>query len=131
MTQIIIQRDNDLMPVYCYDSETDANEVNETLHQIVKKYGMTKNIWVVSGTHGMNTGEVTVDCKAVDFKYEDLDSARVTSKNIHIKNYHQLCDNTWRELREKPGATNILVLAFCYSQQWFNNSSAQGNNGKL
>jgi len=35
------------------------------------------------------------------------------------------------EVAGKAGATNVIVLAFCFSQQWFNNIAPQGNNGKL
>lgn len=92
---------------------------------------MTRNIWVISGTHGTSSGTVDSGCKEPDFKHEDLDSANVTSKNIHIMDYHLLAPNRWKELREKSSKTNIVVLAFCYSSQWFGNDVVDGNDGKL
>jgi hypothetical protein len=132
MAQKIIQRAPDKSDIYCYDNITNADEVNVTLHEIVKQFQTKKNIWVVSGTHGNTNGTVTGDCKEQDFKKEDLSSADVTSKNIFIKNYHGLAPNNWKELSGKAGSTNIIVLAFCFSYQWFNNeTSADGNNGRL
>ena len=92
---------------------------------------MKMNVWVVSGTHGTNAGTVDPTCKHTDFKREDVDSANVTSKNIHILDYHLMGKNRWAELAGKPGATNTIVLAFCFSYQWFNNVAPMGNNGKL
>ena len=55
----------------------------------------------------------------------------MTSKNIHILAYHLLSPNRWREIGNKAGATNIYVLAFCYSSRWFANLAPLGNNGKI
>ncbi|HND09799.1 MAG TPA: hypothetical protein PKO07_15165 [Pseudomonadota bacterium] len=131
MAQVIVPRAPDAPDVYCYNTPTDADEVNATLHDLVRTNKMSKNIWVISGTHGMANGTVDAACRETDFKSEDLDSANGTSKQIHIKDYHLLSSNTWKTLREKAGATNILVLAFCYSEQWFWNSGVGGNDGKL
>ena len=131
MAQVLIKRSPVGSDVYCYDQPTDADEVNATLHEIVKAYGMTRNIWVISGTHGCANGTVHAGCVEPDFRKEDLDTASVTSKQIHIKDYHLLSPNTWTELRQKSGATNVLVLAFCYSKQWFENHGNSGNYGKL
>jgi len=131
MTQQIIARAPAKADVYCYDNVTDANEVNQTLHDIVRQYKLKCNVWVVSGTHGTSAGTVDPTCKEIDFKKEDVSSANVTSKNIKILDYHMLSSNRWAEVADKTGATNVIVLAFCYSQQWFNSVAPQGNNGRL
>ena len=131
MTQQIIARAPAKPDVYCYDTVTNATEVNKTLHDIVKQYKLACNVWVISGTHGTSAGTVDPTCAEKDFKKEDVDSANVTSKNIKILDYHLLSANRWAEIAGKAGATNVIVLAFCYSQQWFNNVAPQGNNGKL
>ena len=131
MAQIIIARAPAKSDVYCYDTPTDATEVNQTLHDIVAQYKMTANVWVISGTHGTSAGTVDPTCKELDFKKEDVSSANITCKNIKILDYHLLAPNRWAELKGKAGKTNIIVLAFCYSQQWFNNVAPLGNNGKL
>jgi len=131
MAQVIIQRAPAAPDVYCYDKTTDAAEVNATLHEIVSKYRETRNVWVISGTHGCDNGTVVQDCKHPDFKDEDRDRANKTSRLIHIKEYHLIAPNVWAELSKKPGQTNVLVLAFCFSSQWFKNKAAGGNDGKL
>lgn len=131
MAQIIIPRSPAKSDVYCYNDPTDAAEVNTTLHDLIRQHKTSRNIWVISGTHGAANGTVTSAFAEPDFKKEDLDTANTTSKQIHIKDYHLLSTNTWKALREKPGGTNILVLAFCYSQQWFLNNAPNGNDGKL
>jgi hypothetical protein len=129
--EVIIDRAPARPDVYCYDAPTNAVEVNATLHDIVRQFGMKKNVWVISGTHGRADGTVSPDDREVDFKAEDLDAANKTSKQIHIWDYHLLAPNRWAELRNKPGGTNVIVLAFCYSQQWFLNPGPGGNDGKL
>ncbi len=131
MTQQLIARAPAKADVYCYDDETDADEVNQTLHDIVKQYKLKMNVWVISGTHGTDVGTVDPTCKEIDFKREDMSTANVTSKNIKILDYHLMGGNRWAEISGKAGATNIIVLAFCFSQQWFNNVAPLGNNGKL
>jgi hypothetical protein len=131
MAEVVVRRAPKKPDVYCYNEVTDADEVNATLHALVKQLATTKNIWVVSGTHGTAAGTVSAADAEADFKKEDLDSASVTSRNIKIKNYPLLSTNTWKELREKKGETNTIVLAFCFSSQWFNNSGPGGNDGKL
>ena len=131
MTQQLIARAPAKPDVYCYDNVTDADEVNQTLHAIVKQYKQTCNVWVISGTHGTSAGTVDPMCKETDFKREDVSSANVTSKSIKILDYHLMAPNRWAEVAGKPGATNVIVLAFCYSQQWFNNLAPLGNSGKL
>jgi NAD-dependent SIR2 family protein deacetylase len=131
MTQQIIARAPRRPDVYCYDDVTDADEVNRTLHDIVRQYKQTCNVWIVSGTHGTAAGTVDPLCKETDFKKQDVSSANVTSKNIKILDYHLLSPNRWADVAGKAGATNVIVLAFCYSQQWFNNLAPLGNNGKL
>lgn len=116
--------------VRCYDSQTTASEVNTTLHALVRDHRMEINIWVISGTHGQKNGTVTADDRLKDFKEEDLNTANKTSKQIHIKDYHLLSPNTWKELDGKPSKT-VLVLAWCYSHQWLGNGNHDGNNGKL
>ena len=131
MAEVVVHRAPKLPDVYCYNAVTDADEVNLTLHRLIKQLATTKNIWVVSGTHGTAAGTVSAGDAEVDFKQEDIDSANVTSRNIHIKNYHLLSTNTWKALRDKRGDTNVLVLAFCFSSQWFNNTAPSGNGNKL
>ena len=131
MAQVIIQRAPAAPDVYCYDKPTNAAEVNTTLHEIVSKYRETRSIYVISGTHGCADGTVVPNCKEPDFKYEDLNSANKTSRLIHIRDYHQTAPNRWAELRQHPGQTGVLVLAFCFSSQWFNNKAPGGNDGKL
>ena len=131
MTQQIIARAPARSDVYCYDNTTIASEVNKTLHDIVAQYKMTANVWVISGTHGTSAGTVDPTCREIDFKKEDVSAANLTSKNIKILDYHLMAPNRWAELKAKPGGTNIIVLAFCYSQQWFHNVAPLGNNGKL
>jgi hypothetical protein len=132
MAQQIIHRiEQKKADVFCYNAVTTAKEVNTTLHDIVKKLGPTKNIWVISGTHGTAAGTVDAGCAQKDFKDQDRDSANVTSRLIHVKDYHLLAPNVWKELSGKPGETNVMVLAWCFSYQWFSNTSDNGNNGKL
>lgn len=130
MAEVIIQRPPD-GDAYCYDSTTNGHEVNRTLHDIVRQFGMTKNIWVISGTHGRSDGTVALAGHVPDFRAEDLDTANQTSKQIKVWDYHLIAPNRWAELRDKPAATNVIVLAFCYSQQWFLNPGPGGNDGKL
>ncbi len=129
--QIIHRATQKKSDVYCYNEVTNADEVNKTLHAIVKEFGPAKNVWVISGTHGTTAGTVDPGCVQKDFKDEDRDSGSKTSRLIHVKEYHLLAPNVWKELREKPFATNVLVLAWCFSHQWFSNPSENGNSGKL
>ncbi|GDY28164.1 hypothetical protein AHAT_40540 [Agarivorans sp. Toyoura001] len=131
MTQLIKRTSANSMDIYCYDDETEAVEVNETLHNIIREFNTRMNVWVITGTHGNVNGEVEPEYKDKDFKKEDLDSANVTSKNIHIMDYHLLAPNRWEALKNKPAATNVAVLAFCYSSQWLENDDILGNNNKL
>jgi hypothetical protein len=130
MAVVVIDR-NPASSIYCYNAVTGADEVNGTLHHLVRELGMNANIWVVSGTHGRKDGTVTDKDHAPDFRKEDLDAANKTSKQIKVWDYHLLAPNRWAELRRKPAGTNVIVLAFCYSQQWFNNPGPGGNDGKL
>jgi hypothetical protein len=127
----ILNRGTKKPDIYCYDDVTDKDEVFDTLRDLVKTHKMAKNIYVISGTHGSSNGTVDATDKDVSFKKEDLDSAKITSSNINIRDYHQTAPNRWKELSQKPGATNIIVLAFCYSRQWFENNGVGGNDGKL
>ncbi len=129
--QIIHRMKQKKTDVYCYDAVTNKSEVNNTLHDIVKQLGPAKNIWVISGTHGMAAGTVDASCAEKDFRDQDRDSANVTNRLIHIKDYHLLAPNVWKELRDKPGEANVLVLAWCFSYQWFSNTSDNGNKDKL
>lgn len=131
MAQVIVHRAPRQPDVYCYNAVTDATEVNQTLHALVKQLATTKNIWVISGTHGTSAGTVSPGDAESDFKKEDMDTASVTSRNIRIKDYPLMSANTWREIRDKRGDRNVIVLAFCFSHQWFNNSGPGGNQGKL
>jgi len=131
MAEVLKRRSPRQMEVYCYDDVTDADEVNETMHDIIRRFRTKKNIWVISGTHGTDAGTVDPTCKEKDFRKEDIDSANVTSKNIHIMDYHMLAPNRWAALKSKSGENNIVILAFCYSSLWFDNATLLGNNGKL
>lgn len=130
MAEVMINRGN-LGTVYAYDAATNAAEVNDTLHNLVRQHKMDANIWVISGTHGAADGTVTAGDREPDFKAQDLDSANVTSKQIKIKDYPLLAPNVWAELRQKPAPTNVLVLAWCFSKQWYENGGAGGNARKL
>ena len=68
MAQVLKKRSPRQMEVYCYDDVTDADEVNETMHEIIKRYRTKKNVWVISGTHGTDVGTVDPSCKEKDFK---------------------------------------------------------------
>lgn len=116
--------------VISFDNETDQKEVFDQLRELIKKNGTSKIINVISGTHGNPNGTVTGSCKEINFKKEDLDSAKITSKNINIRDYHQTAPNRWKELSDQ-GKNVVHVLAWCYSYQWTTNKSADGNNGKL
>jgi hypothetical protein len=130
MAQVIIGRKS-LGTVYAYDVAAGATEVNNTLRALVKEFKTSVNIWVISGTHGTAKGTVSIENREPDFKAEDLDTANRTSRQIHIKDYHLLAPNTWAELSNKPSPTNVLVLGWCFSKQWFENHGAGGNDGKL
>jgi hypothetical protein len=104
--------------VHCFDMPTDQSEVSGVLHDLVRFHGSSRNIWVISGTHGKADGTVDASCAHADFKYEDRETASVTSRLIHSLDYHQLSGRRWSDLQTK-GDKNIIVLAWCYSYQWF------------
>jgi hypothetical protein len=131
MSELIIQRAPEHPDIYCYDAPTNADQVNVTLHDIVVRYGMQKSIWVIAGTHGEADGTVTLVSGQKDFREEDLDTAYRTSTQIKILDYHLLAPSHWQEIRENPGGSNVIVLAFGYSEQWFLNNGPGGNDGKL
>ena len=119
--------------VISFDAPTDQNEVFNVLRKLVKQDADNKStriINVISGTHGAANGTVTGACKEIQFKKEDLDSAKITSKNINIRDYHMTAPNRWKELSGQ-GKNVVHVLAWCYSFQWTTKNSADGNNGKL
>ncbi|MDC0710182.1 hypothetical protein POL68_17020 [Stigmatella sp. ncwal1] len=116
--------------IYSYDAPTDQNEVFATLRKIVADDAnarRTRQVFVISGTHGASDGTVTAASADVRFKEEDLDSARITRTNINIRDYHQTAPNRWKELSDK-GQNAVLVLAWCYSTKWLTNATANGNN---
>jgi hypothetical protein len=116
--------------IYSYDSPTDKTQVFQTLRRLVAEDAQarrTRQIFVISGTHGAADGTVTPDCADVSFKVEDLDSASITRTNINIRDYHQTAPNRWQELSNK-GQNAVLVLAWCFSTQWLSNNTANGNN---
>lgn len=101
--------------VHCFNTTTNQVEVSYVLHDLVYRYRETKQIWVVSGTHGMADGTVDASCHHPDFKYEDRDISRVTSRLINAVDFHHLSERRWDLMQHK----NVLVLAWCYSEQWF------------
>jgi hypothetical protein len=118
--------------VYSYDTETEKDQVFATIRKIVREdveNGKTRQVYVISGTHGALDGTVNNAGADIGFKEEDLRAASITRSNINIRNYHELSPNRWQELSDKKNAA--LVLAWCYSYQWTTNDTPDGNNGKL
>ena len=119
--------------IVSYDATTNKDEVFQTLRGLVAedaRTGRTRQIFVITGTHGAADGTVTNGDADVSFKQEDLDSARITRTNINIRDYHQTAPNRWKELSDK-GSNAVLVLAWCFSNQWLSNTTANGNNNKI
>lgn len=119
--------------VISFDNVTNDKEVFDVLRKVVKNDALNKTpriINVISGTHGAPNGTVTGTCKEINFKIQDLNSANITSKNINIRDYHDMAANRWKALSDQ-GKNVVHVLAWCYSNQWTTNKSTDGNSGKV
>ena len=112
-----------------FNSPTSKSEVNEVIHDLVKddaESGVTRQIYIISGTHGDSSGAVVPGYKEPDFKAEDIDSSNKTRSNINTRDYHQTAKNRWAELDGK-GDKAVIILAWCYSNQWLTNTTPNGN----
>lgn len=98
-----------------------------TIRKVVKEDVANKKvgqIYVVSGTHGASDG--SIGCKEVAFKNEDKDTADITRMNLNVSDYRVMSGATWKRLSDRDGAA-VIVLAWCFSNQWLSNTSADGN----
>jgi hypothetical protein len=113
--------------VYTYSTPTDATEVAATIRKVVKEDVNNKKvrqIYVISGTHGAADG--SIGCKDFTFKKEDKALADVTRTNVNVRDYNAMSGASWKELSDRSGSA-VIVLAWCYSNQWLSNTSADGN----
>ncbi|MBF0544676.1 MAG: hypothetical protein HQM08_09590 [Candidatus Riflebacteria bacterium] len=115
--------------IYSYDTTTDAKEVAATILKVIKNKGRVKII-VITGTHGASNGTVDKSFAEVNFKMEDFGTANVSSNLITIRDYHQTAPNRWKEISDS-GNKVVIVLAWCYSNQWLSNKTAQGNKNLI
>jgi hypothetical protein len=116
--------------IYSYNTPTNATEVSNTIRKIIVAKGRSVKIIVISSTHGARDGSVDKSYAEVKFKKEDLATANITSNLVAIRNYHETAPNRWQDISDSP-STVVIVLAWCYSNQWLSNTTANGNNGKI
>jgi hypothetical protein len=117
--------------LHCYNTPTNLDEVKASLRAITLQFKQTKIISVVTGTHGDASGCVLPSYKEGNFKTEDLATASTTNSKITLLQYQLLSGNSWKKLRDRNAATHVVVLAFCFSEQWFLNHGPNGNDGKI
>ena len=119
--------------VISFNAPANQIDVFNVLRDLVSQDAKSSNkriIYVITGTHGNFDGTVDQTIRDVSFKDEDLDSARITRNSINIRDYHETAPLRWKELSDK-GKNVVHILAWCYSNQWTTNTTANGNNGKL
>jgi hypothetical protein len=80
----------------------------------------TMQIWVITGTHGWHDGTAGGAGQLhFAFKSEDLSTANITSRLVHINQYSHSAHTwtSWKGKLDHP-QTNCIVLAWCFSYLW-------------
>jgi hypothetical protein len=116
---------------HSFNAVTDKTEVNAVLKAVIKANLRTKDVYVITGTHGAADGTVHPEFKELDFREDDLESANRTSSKIHVLKYQTMSPATWKQIHDRAAGSTAVVLAWCFSNQWLANHTANGNNGKL
>ncbi|AXT62637.1 hypothetical protein D1816_20525 [Aquimarina sp. AD10] len=97
--------------LYVSDPHCDEQQVNELVKNIRKEFGQKKMIYILSGTHGTESGGLVAD---KGFFYEDKSLESQTFKSVNVN--ENTPKNTWKNYFDKTNS--VLVLAWCYSDRW-------------